>query len=368
MDVRELAEALDRAGVAPDRYVLERLLTEPWPWQLRPEGSVWLTHGTDLWYVSGGGIAPHYNATGDLSVFATEKSACEVFLRELTGPSEPFAAEKARFSADCVRRWWEDEVRIALEEPRVGEQRVRWREAWRERELLGRELMTVGELEEALVAAGVHREALQLEGLDETDAPRPGAGIVLSHDEQGRWYWGSWDSYRPGLLWLEYRFETEGETCQSLYHARTGPLRTTAPLTLNQWRLQRSVALDNQAAAKRYDEQLRWRREHEPPKTAAELPGWLHGRGVAPERYWISGMTWREAAPDAVCLILDEATGQWRAEGELRGGRRTVLRRFASQAEAFEVFERELTRADGIPFAGEKAARPWAAEGQAGEG
>ncbi len=356
MDVRELAETLSRAGVDPDRYVLQTLLTEPWPWELRPEGSVWLTRGTDLWHVTGGGIAPHFDATGDLCVFSTEESACEVFLREMIGPSEPFAAEKARFSADCMRRWWEDEVRIALEEPHVGAQRVRWREAWRERELLGRNLMTVGELEEALVAAGVHREALQLEGLDETDARRASAGIVLSHDDEGRWYWGTWDSYRPGLLWLEYRFETEGEACQSLYQARTGPLTTTAPLTLAQWHLQRSVALDNQAAAKKYDEELRWRLEHEPPKSAAELPAWLYRYGVAPERYWISGMNWREALPDAVCLILDEVTGQWHAEGEMRGGRRGVLRRFASQADALEVFERELTRADGTPFAAEKAA------------
>lgn len=263
MDVQELAQALSRAGVDPDRYVLQPLLTEPWPWQLRPEGSVWLTAGTGPWRVTSGGIPPHYDATGDLAVFTTEESACDVFLREMTGPSEPFAAEKARFSADCVRRWWEDEVRIALEEPHVGEQRARWRETWRERELLGRELMTVGELEEALVAAGVHREALQLEGLDETDVQRPGAGIVLSHDEQGRWYWGSWDSCRPGLLWLHYRFETEGEACQSQYQERTGPLTMTAPLTLAQWRLQRSVALDNQAAAKKYDEQLRRRVAHE---------------------------------------------------------------------------------------------------------
>jgi hypothetical protein len=354
MDVQGLAEALDRAGVDPDRYVLEPLLARPWAWQLRPEGSVWLTHGTDTWSVVGGGLAPHYDATGDLCVFPTEEQACESFLREMTGPSEPFAAQKARFSAECVRRWWEDEVRIALEEPQVGEQRVRWRETWRERALLGRELMTVGELDEALRAAGVVREALQLEGLDQTDRQQPGAGIVLSHDEQGRWYWGSWDSYRPGLLWLAYRFETEGEACQSLYQSRTGPLTTSPPLTLAQWRLQRSVTLDNQAAAEKYDEQLRWRLEHEPPRSAAELPGWLYRHGVAPERYWVSGMTWCEPPPDAVCLILDEATGRWRAEGELRDGRRAVLRRFASQTEAFEVFERELTRTDGIPFAEER--------------
>jgi hypothetical protein len=100
---------------------------------------------------------------------------------------------------------------------------------------------------------------------------------------------------------------------------------------------------------------LRWRLAHEPPGTAAELPGWLSGRGVAPERYWVSGMTWREPSPGAVCLILDEATGRWHAEGELRGGDRAVLCRFASQAEAFEVFERELTRADGTPFHQEDA-------------
>lgn len=350
MDVRELAEALDRAGVDPDRYVLEPLLTEPWAWELRPAGSVWLARGTDLWHVHGGGIAPHYAMTGDLGVFTTEERACAAFLREMTGPAEPFAAEKARFGAECVREWWEDEVRIALEEPQVGEQRARWRATWRERELLGRELMTVGELEEALVAAGVHREALQLEGLDETGTQREDAGVVLGRDEQGRWYWGTWDTYRPGLLRLEYRFETEGEACQSFYHARTGPITMTAPLTLAQWRLQRSVALDNQAAAKEYDERLRWRIENEPPRTASQLPGRLYRHGVAPERYWVSGMTWCEALPDAVCLVLDEATGEWHAEGELRDGRRAVLRRFGSQAEAFEVFERELTRTDGKPF------------------
>jgi len=356
MDVQELAEALNRAGVDSSRYVLVPLLAGPWAWQLRPEGSVWLTSGVDHWSVMGGGIAPHYDATGDLCVFNTEERACEVFLRELTGRAEPFAAEKTRFGVECARLWWEDEVRIALEEPDVGRQRARWRETWRERELLGRELMTVGELEEALVAAGVNREALQLEGLDETNAPRAGAGVVLSHDDQGRWYWGTWDSARPGLLWLQYRFETEGEACQSLYHARTGPLTMTAPLSHAQWRLQRSVALDNETAIKNYDEQQRWRREHELPRTADELPGWLYRHGVAPERYWITGMTHREALPDAVCLILDEATAQWRAEGELRGGSRAVLRRFASQAEAFEVFERELTRTDGTPFAPEQTA------------
>ena len=350
MDVHELAQALNRAGVDPNRYVLVPLLAGPWAWQLRPEGSVWLTRGVDHWSVMGGGIAPHYDATGDLCVFTTEERACEAFLREMTGPGDALAAQKARFSGECVRQWWEDEVRIALEEPDVGEQRVRWRETWCERESLGRELMTVGELEEALVAAGVHREALQLEGLDETESQREGAGVVLSRDDQGRWFWGRWDVDRPGLLELHYRFETEGEACQSLYQECSGPITMTAPLTLAQWRLQRSVVLDNQAAAERYDEQQRWRLEHEPPTRAVELPGWLYRHGVAPERYWISGMTWCEATPDAVCLIFDEATDQWRAEGALRGGRRAVLRRFASQAEAVEVFERELTRADGSPF------------------
>jgi len=350
LDVRELAESLRAAEVDPHRYVLVPLLSEPWPWELRPEGSVWLTRGKDLWHVQGGGIGPHYHAEGDLCTFTTEERACEVFLREMTGPGEPFAAEKARFSADCVRLWWEDEVRIALEDPGVGAQRARWRETWRERELLGRELMTVGELEEAIVAAGAARERFQLEGLDETEARKDGANVVLSHDEQGRWFWGRWDTYRPGLLELQYRFETEGEACQSLYQECSGPVSMTAPLTLAQWHLQWSVALDNRAAARRYDEQLRWRIEHEPPRTAAQLPGRLYRRGVAPERYWVTGMTYCEAPPDAVCLILDETTGQWRAEGELRGGSRPVLRRFASQAEAFEVFERELTRTDGTPF------------------
>lgn len=353
MNVQELAEALHRAGVDPDRYVLVPLLARPWAWELRPEGSVWLTRGIDHWSVMGGGIAPHYAMTGELCTFTTEARACEAFLREMTGPGEPFAAQKARFGADCVRLWWEDEVRIALEEPAVAADRVRWRETWRERELLGRELMTVGELEEAMVAAGAIREAFQLEGLDETSTRREDANVVLSHDDQGRWYWGRWDSYRPGLLELHYRFETEGEACQSLYQECSGPITMTAPLTLAQWRLQRTVVLDNEAAAKRYDEQLRWRLENEPPRTVAELPGWLYRHGVAPDCYWVTGMAWCEAPPDAVCLVLDEASGQWRAEGELRDGRRPVLRRFASEAEAIEVFSQELTRSDSTPFAGD---------------
>jgi hypothetical protein len=164
VDVQELSRALHRAGVDPDRYVLDPLLPEPWTWELRPAGSVWLAGRADDWRVSAGGIAPHYHATGDLCVFTSEERACEAFLRELTGSAEPFAAEKAGFSAECVREWWEDEVRIALEEPHVGAQRARWRETWRERELLGRELMTVGELEEALVVAGVYREAFTARG------------------------------------------------------------------------------------------------------------------------------------------------------------------------------------------------------------
>jgi hypothetical protein len=249
MEVHQLAAELNRAGVDPDRYVLMPLHREPWPWQLRPEGSAWLVRQPHGWAVQSGGVGPHYDMFGDLCVFTTEARACEAFLREMTGPSEPFAAEKARFGAEQVRLWWEDEIRIALEEPEVGGQRARWRETWRRRELLGRELMTVGELELALVAAGVHREALQLEGLDETAVPQAGAGVVLGRDARGRWYWGTWDDYRPGLLHLEYRFETEGEACQSFYHARTGPITTTAPLTLAQWRLQRSVAADNVTAA-----------------------------------------------------------------------------------------------------------------------
>lgn len=356
MNVQELAEALNRAGVDPDRYVLEPLLAEWWPRELRPDGSVWLTRGTHPWSVMSGGIGPHYAMTGDLCVFSTETGACEALLRELTGPGEPFAAEKARFSAECVRAWWEDEVRIALEDPEVGKQRARWRETWRERELAGQELMTVAELEEAMVAAGVNRPAFQLEGIDETGAQKEGAYVVLGHDEHGRWYWGRWQSDRPGLLQLEYRFETEGEACQSLYQDCSGPITMVPPLSLAQWRLQRSVALDNQAAVKKYDEELQRRIEHEPPRTASDLPGWLYRHGVAPERYWVSTMTHREPLPDAVCLILDEATGQWRAEGELHDGRRPVLRRFASEAEALEVFQRELTRTDGPPFAEEKAA------------
>jgi hypothetical protein len=257
LNVRELAEALAAADVDPDRYVLQPLLTEPWVWQLRPEGSVWLAHRFDLWHVVGGGIGPHYDATGDLCTFLTEERACEVFLREMTGPSEPFAAEKARFSAECARAWWEDEIRIALEEPHVAADRVRWREKWRERELLGRELMTVSELDEAMIAAGVIREAFQLEGIDDTAAQREGATVMLSRDEQGRWYWGRWQSDRPGVLWMHYRFATEGEACQSLYQECSGPITTTAPLTAAQWRLQRSVALDNQTAVKRYDQELR---------------------------------------------------------------------------------------------------------------
>jgi hypothetical protein len=356
LDVRELAESLRAAQVDPDRYVLVPLLTQPWPWQLRPARSVWLTYGGDLWRVVSGGIGPHYDATGDLCTFATEDRACEVFRREMTRLGEPFAAEKARFSADRVREWWEEEVRIALEEPAVAADRVRWRRTWRERERLGRELMTVAELDEAIGAAGVHREAFRLAGIDDTGVLDEGVRVVLDHDDRGRWYWGRPDTSRPGLLRLQYRFETEGEACQSLYHDCSGPLTTTAPLTENQWRLQRSVTVDNQAAAERYDEHLRWRLEHEPPRTAADLPGRLYSRGVAPERYWVTGMPWRAAPADAVCLILDDATGRWHAEGELRGGRRSVLRRFASQAEAFEIFERELTRADRTPFAAEKAA------------
>ncbi|MEV4704560.1 hypothetical protein [Actinoplanes sp. NPDC049316] len=354
--MRELADSLRAAEVDPDRYVLLPLLTEPGPWQLRPEGSVWLTRSAGLWRVVGGGIGPHYDATGDLCTFTTEERACETFLREMTGPTEPFAAEKARFSADCVRQWWEDEVRIALEDPAVAADRRRWRETWRVRELHGRQLMMVDEVDEAMIAAGVHREAFQLEGVDETDSPREGATVVLSHDDKGRWFWGRWDTDRPGLLRLQYRFETEGEACQSLYQECSGPLTVTAPLTLAQWRLQRSVALDNQAAAEQYDEQLQWRLRNEPPTKATGLPGWLTHHGVEPERYWISGMTWREAQPDAVCLISDGATGRWHAEGGLRGGRRAVLRRFASEEEAVEVFQHELTRPDGAPFTAEPTA------------
>jgi len=351
LDVRELAAALRAAGVDPDRYVLVPLLTEPWPWELRPDGSVWLTHGAGLWRVESGGIGPHYHASGDLCTFTTEERACEAFLREMTGSADPFAAEKARFGANCVRLWWEDEVRIALDTPDVGQQRMRWRETWRERELLGRELMTVGELAEAIVAAGAVRESFQLEGLDETGARKDGANVVLGRDERDRWFWGRWDSDRPGLIRLHYRFATEGEACQSLYQECSGPVTMTAPLTRAQWHLQRSVALDNQAAIKAYDERLRRRVENEPPASAAELLGWLYRHGVEPDRYWVTGTTHREPLPGAVCLIHDGATGQWRVEGELRNGSRAVLRRFASPAEAFEVFGRELTRADGTPFA-----------------
>lgn len=66
MDVAELAEALHQAGVDPDRYVLSPLLTEPYAWQSRPSGSVWLSHSLERWHVGTGGISPHYHATTTL--------------------------------------------------------------------------------------------------------------------------------------------------------------------------------------------------------------------------------------------------------------------------------------------------------------
>lgn len=132
--------------------------------------------------------------------------------------------------------------------------------------------MTTGELEQALVRAGVRRGGVQLQGIDEIRAPEEGPAVAVGSDEQGRWFWGRWDTYRPGLLRLEYRFETEGEACQSFYEDCAGPITMSPPLTLAQWRLQPAVVRDNQAAAARYDEEL-WRRiEEEPPRTGPD-PG-----------------------------------------------------------------------------------------------
>jgi hypothetical protein len=239
MDVRELAEALCRAGVEPDRYALLPLAT-PVNWKLRPEGSVWLSSGRGGWAVAGGGIAPHYDYEGTLRAFGTEDEACETFLHEMTGPGEPFAVERAWFSADCVRTWWEGEVQIALDEPEVAAERLRWRAVWREREAAGAPAMTVAELVPALLTAGFERTGLQLEGVDE---PRPDDGRArrIGRDEQGRWFSGRW---RPGGLTVEYRFGTEAELCRHFYDDSVGPVTMTPALTLAQWRMQRELAAE----------------------------------------------------------------------------------------------------------------------------
>ena len=69
----------------------------------------------------------------------------------MTGGGEPFAADKRRFSADCVRIWWENEIDRAPDEPAVAAQRRQWRATWRRRAAAGEPIMT---LDEARAAGG----------------------------------------------------------------------------------------------------------------------------------------------------------------------------------------------------------------------
>ncbi|MDT5042908.1 MAG: hypothetical protein QOE51_3893 [Actinoplanes sp.] len=357
MHLRELAEALEQAEVDPVRYVLPSLFPPGVNWTLWPEGCVWLIPGRDgRWQVEGGGIAPHYNCEGTLCSYDSEEQACEAFLRELTGPGEAFAAERARFSADCVRIWWEDEVRIALEEPDVATERVRWRTVWGEREAAGEPAMTIAELVPALVKADFRRDSVQIEGLDEI-RPDEKTTARIGRDEQGRWYFGKWEHDGPERFVVECRFDTEGEFCRHFYDNSIGPVWMTPVLTLAQWRQQREVAAENHAAyqqALQRDKEAAQRRLEEPPATPFMLGIRLDRRGVRPERYWIAGDE-SHLRPDALFLRQDPQSGEWWVEERLPGGRPTVLRRFTSQTEAFAVFEREMTRTDAAPFAAEKA-------------
>jgi len=271
MHLPELAEALDQAGVDPGRYVLPSLFPPGVNWTLWPEGCVWLIPGRGgRWHVEGGGIAPHYNCEGALCSYDSEEQACEAFLRELTGPGEAFAAERAWFSADCVRIWWEDEVRIALEDPEVAAERVRWRAVWAEREAAGEPAMTIAELVPALVRAGFRREGVLIEGLDEI-RPDDQTSARIARDERGRWYSGKWEHDGPERFVLEFRFDTEGEFCRYYYDSSVGPVWMTPVLTLAQWRQQRAVAAENHAAyleAKQRDEELEQRLLEEPPSSS----------------------------------------------------------------------------------------------------
>jgi hypothetical protein len=360
MDLAELAEALDRAGIDPGRYVLPSLFPPGVGWELWPEGSVSLSPDRDgRWQVRGGGIAPHYAYEGTLCLYDSEEQACEAFLREMTGPGEAFADQRARFSAECVRIWWEDEARIALEEPETAAERARWRAVWAEREAAGEPAMTIAELVPALVKGGFRREGVQIEGLDEI-RPDDKTTTRIARDEQGRWYRGKWENLGPEWFVVEYRFDTEGEFCRYLYDDSLGPVLMTPVLTLAQWRQQRVVAAENHAAyreALRRDEEATQRRLGEPPTTPIMLGARLYRRGVGPERYRIGGDDDSNLRPDALFLRQDPQSGQWWVEQRLPGGRPEVLRRFASQAEAFAVFEREMTRTDAAPFAAEKASR-----------
>lgn len=242
--MRRLATALDEAGVDPER---NRLILPGEPaddWRLCPEGSVWLRASADGWELESGGIGPHYEYWDVLRSFAGGAEACEVFLRELSGSDEPFGEEQRRFSAECVRLWWEDEVRIALEDPPVGAQRRRWRERWREREAAGEPAMSIDEMLDAFVAAGGERESLHVEGRDDNRV-LPDATVVIGRDHAGRWWRGRHNSRMERLV-KEYRFASEGEFCRHFYDDSLGPVWMTPPLTLAQWREQRALARENE--------------------------------------------------------------------------------------------------------------------------
>lgn len=251
MNVRELTAALERAGVDGSRYWVHGQAFRPGAPPAEDQVRLGLNLG--VWEVSGGGeVVPGWEGT--LRRFASQTEACEVFLRELTRTDRPaFAREKAAWVVEAARIRQEGEDEIAADEPELAADRAWWAREWRRREAAGEPAMTCAELDQALRKAGPGRRArYRIVGLD---AASDGPGTVIDSDDQGRWYAGFWRQEYPYYLIKEVRFASEGELCKYVYDDATGPWTAPPPLTLEQWRRQRELRVEQRAEQdRRYEE------------------------------------------------------------------------------------------------------------------